>query len=167
MGPFSLSVCLGHIRPRLGLAVVVRPIAVVDVARRIHPHQARSAARRLRHRRSLRRRRRLRGRSRHRTRSWNCNLWRCRSWRCHRTWCSHRDGGCRRSLRRCCRSLRIPLLHALMATARPLFAGSRRVSPVFTLTGGSCGRLSHRNLPRQNPHRNRHQTNRYLHKKLR
>jgi hypothetical protein len=137
---------------------------VVDVARSIHPNHARSAARRLRHRRSLRRRRRLRGRSRHRTRSWNCNLWRCRSWRCHRTWCSHRGGGCRRSLRRCCRSLRIPFLHTLVPTASPLFAGSRRISSVFTLTGSSGRCLSHRNLRAQKPHRNCHQTNRRLHK---
>jgi len=164
MGPFGLRIGLGHIRPFLRLAVISRPIAVVDVARRIHPHQTRSASRRLRHRRSLRSWRRLsrRSRSSRCSRSWSGRRLRSRSRRC--SWsCSGRR--LRSSL--CRRSRRIPLLHTLVPTASPLFAGSRRVSPVFTLTGrsGRCsGRcLSHRYLCRQKPRRNRHKTNRYLH----
>jgi hypothetical protein len=140
---------------------------VVDVARRIDPHQARTASCRLRHRRSLRRRRRgLRRRSRHRTRSWSCHLRRWRSWRCHRTWCNYRGRRCR-SLCRSWSFRRIPLLHALVSPAGPLFAGGRRISSILALSGRSRRCLSHRNLRRQKSRRNRHQTNRYLHKRSR
>jgi hypothetical protein len=152
MGALGLRIGLRHIRAFLGLAVVVRSIAVVDVARSIHPNHARSAARRLRHRRSLRSRRRLRRRSRSSRRggSRSRNLGSNRRWRWSRRWSY--------------RSRRIPLLHALVPTAGPLFAGSRRISSVFTLTGSSGRCLSHRNLRAQKPHRNRHQMNRCLHK---
>ena len=45
---FGLCIGLRHIRSLLGLAVVRRPVAVIDIAVRIHPHQARTAARSLR-----------------------------------------------------------------------------------------------------------------------
>lgn len=154
MGPFGLRIRLGHIRPFFRLTVVIRPIAVVDIARSIHPNQPRPPARRLRHRRSLRRGRSLRSRSRssRRSRSRSRNL---RSSRRRRSRSRRRWSG---------RSRRIPLLHPLMSTASPLFARSRRVSPIFTLTGSSGRRLRQRHLRRQKPRRHRHQTNRCLHK---
>jgi hypothetical protein len=167
MRPLGLCIGLTHIRPSLGLAVVSRSIAVVDVAIGINPYHARPAARRLRRCRGLSRRRRLRGRSRHRTRSWSRHLRRCRSGRCHGTWCNHRGRSCRGSLR-CCRSFgRIPLLHALMSPASPLFAGGSRISSILALSGRSHRRLGHRDLRRQKPRCNRHPTNRCLHKRSR
>jgi hypothetical protein len=151
MSPFGLRIGLRHIRAFLRLPVVVRPITVVDVARSIHPHQARSAACRLRHRRGLRRGGSLRRRSRSRRR---------------------RRGGRSRNLRSSSRgrsrrsrgSSRIPLLHTLVPTASPLFAGSRRVGSILALSGRSGRCLSHRDMRSQKSSRNRHQTNRCLHK---
>jgi hypothetical protein len=157
MGALGLRIGLRHIRAFLGLAVVVRPIAVVDVARSIHPNHAGSAARRLRHRRSLRSRRRLRRRSRS-SRGGS----RSRNLGSNRRWCwSRRRRWCRRWS---CRSSRIPLLHTLVPTASPLFAGGRRVGSILALSGRSCRCLSHRNLRSQKSSRNRHQTNRCLHR---
>jgi len=161
MGAFGLRIGLRHIRSSLGLAVVVRTITVVDVARRIHPHQAWAATRRLRHRRGLRRRRSLRRWSRS-SRSCRRNrgrhLRRRSSGRCNGSrW--------RRSGRRSSR--RIPLLHTLMPAAGPLFAGSRRIGSIFALSGRSRRCLSHRNLRRQKTRCYRHQTNRCLHKNSR
>jgi hypothetical protein len=153
MRALGLRVRLRHIRPSLGLAVIIRPWTVVDIARRIHPHQTRSAPRSLGHRRSLRSRRRLRcGSSRHRSRCWR------RSSNFRSSWCSRS----RRSSRSC-GSRRIPLLYPLVSSASPLLAGSRRVGPILALAGRTCRRLSHRNLRRQNPRRKSHQTNRCLH----
>jgi hypothetical protein len=136
MRALGLGVGLRHIRAFLGLAVVARPGAVIDVARSIHPHQTRTAARSLRHCRSLRRRRRwLRGRCRNRTRSWSCHLRRCSSWRRHRTWCSHRGrSSCRSS--RSSRSRRIPLLYALVPTASSALARGPCISAVVAKTRG-------------------------------
>jgi hypothetical protein len=180
MSALSLRIGLGHIRAFLGLAVVVRPIAVVNVARRIDPHQTRTASSRLGHRRSFRRRRSLCGRRR-----WSCRGRRC-SWRSRSggslgsSRCSRRSRSCRslgcsrcswrgRSLgsSRCGRSLCIPLLHALMSPASPLFAGGSRISSILALSCRSGRRLSHRRLNRQKPRRNRHQTNHCPHKSSR
>jgi len=155
MGALGLRIGLRHIRAFLGLAVVVRPVAMIDIARSIHPHQARTAACRLRHRRRLRSGRSLRRRSRSSRRSRSRNL--RSSWRWRGS----------RSSRWSCRSRCIPLLHTLVPAASPLFAGRRRISSILTLSGRSCRCprrcLSHRNLRCQNPRRNRHQTNRCLH----
>ena len=167
MRPLGLCIGLTHIRPSLGLAVVSRSIAVVDVAIGINPYHAWTATRCLGHRGSLRRRRRLRGRSRHGSWSWSCHLWRCRSGRCNGTWCNHRGRSCRGSLRRCRSFGRIPLLHALMSPASPLFTGGSRISSILALSGRSRRRLSHRYLRRQKPGCNRHPTNRCPHKRSR
>jgi hypothetical protein len=155
MSPFGLGIGLGHIRAFLRLAVVVRPITVVDVARSIHPNHPRTATRRLRHRRGLRSRRSLcrRSRSRRRRRGG-----RSRNLRSSRS--SSRRGRSRRSSG----SSRIPLLHTLVPTASPLFAGGRRISSILALSGRSCRCLSHRNMRSQKSSRNRHQTNRCLHR---
>jgi hypothetical protein len=167
MSAFSLRICLGHIRPSLGLAVIVRPVTVIDIARGIDPYQPWTATRCLSHRRGLRRRRRLRGRSRHRTRSWTCHLRRCRSRRRHGTGCSRRRRGCRGSLRRRRSFCRIPLLHALVSPASPLFARGSRISSILALSGRARRRLSHRYLRRQEPGCNCHPTNRCPHKRSR
>ncbi len=160
MGALGLCVGLGHICSRFGLAVVVRPIAVVDVARRIQPHETGSTTRRLRHRRGLCRGRGLRRWSSSRSRSGRWS--RGRGLRSSRRRSSRRGG---RSSGGRSRSRSVPLLHTLVSVARPLFAGGRRVSPVFTLTCRSGRRrLGHRNLRHQKSCRNRHQTNRCLHK---
>jgi len=164
MRPFGLRICLGHIRPGLGLAVISRSIAVVDLAIGVHPYHAWTATRCLRHRRSFLRRRLFGGRGRRRSRTWSRHLRRCSSWRCHRTRRRYRD--CRRSLRRCRSLRRVPLLHALVSVASPLFAGGSRISSILALSGRSRRRLSHRYLRHQKPHCNRHPANccRYLHK---
>jgi hypothetical protein len=128
---------------------------MVDVARSIHPHQPRSATCRLRRRRSLGRRRGFPRRSRLRRSSRSSRRGRSR---CRRRSRSGRSRACRSS-RRC-----IPFLHPLVPAASPLFAGSRRISPILTLSGSPCRSLGNRNLRHQNPRRNRHQTNRCLHK---
>jgi hypothetical protein len=162
MGALGLGISLGHIRAFLGLAVVVRPITVVDVARSIHPHQARSAASRLRHRRSLRRGGSLRRRSRSSRRR---RGGRSRNLRSSRSSSSRsRSRRSRGSSRRSRGSSRIPLLHPLVPTASALFAGSRRISSILALSGRSRRCLSHRNMRSQKSSRNRHQTNRCLHK---
>jgi hypothetical protein len=159
MRAFGLRISLGHVRPFLGLTVISRPIAVVDVARRIHPYQARTASRRLRHRRGLRRWGGLRRwrRSRSRCRGWGRSRSSLRRRRRSRGWSLCR----RRSTRR------IPLLHTLMSPASPLFAGGSRIRPIFTLSSRSGGCLSHRHLRRQKPCRNRHQPSHRLHKRSR
>jgi hypothetical protein len=158
MTAFGLRIGLGHIRSCLGRTVVFAPVAVIDVARRIQPYQTRTTARRdslsrLRRRGGLRRRcRRSRRSSSHRSRGRSRSL---RSRRCRRWRCRSRGRRSRRS---------IPLLHTLVSTASPLFAGSRRIGSILTLTSGSrrgsCRCLSHCNIRRQKPRRNRHQTNR-------
>ena len=162
MSALGLGIGLGHIRPFLGFAVVVRPVAVVDVARRIDPNQARTASRRLRHCSSLRRRGRLRrwswSRSSRRSRGWSLCYWR---------WSRRRGRGCCRSLRLCRRSRRVPLLHALMPPTCPLFAGGCRIRSILALTGRACRCLRRHHLRGKKPRRHRHQTNRYLHKRSR
>lgn len=162
---FGLRIGLGHIRSGLGRAVVFAPVAVIDVARRIQPHQTRTTTRRD----SLSRLRR-RGSRRLRRCSSCCWSSGCRCGRCLgcSSWClcSSRCRGlrcCSRS-RRSGRSGRVPLLHTLMSMTRPLFAGGRRVSPIFTLTCRSGRRLGQPSLRYQKPCRNCHQTNRCLHK---
>jgi hypothetical protein len=167
MRPFGLCIGLTHIRPSLGLSVISRSIAVVDVAIGINPYHAWTATRCLRRCRGLSRRRRLRGRSRHGTRSWSCHLRGCRTGRCHGTWCNHRGRRCRRSLRRRRSFGRVPLLHTLMPPASPLFAGGRRISSILALSGRSRRRLGHCYLRRQKPRCNRHPTNRCPHKRSR
>jgi len=154
MSPLGLRIRLRHIRSRLGLPIKVRPIAVVDVARRIHPYQTRPAARRLWSRRGLRRRRSLRSRSRR----CGCN----------------RSGDRRRSRRGCrsgrwsrrSRSRRIPFLHTLVTPACTLLARCGRVGPILAKPGRSRRRrrLSHRNLRYQKPSHYGQQTNHSLHK---
>jgi hypothetical protein len=153
----GLRIGLGHISPSLGRAIVLAPVAVVHVAGGVQPYQARTTTRRRSLTRSLGRRRGgLCRRSRRSSGGWGWSRSSGSSLRC-------RCGSSRSSGRS--RSRRIPFLHALVSTARPLFAGSRRVSPVFTLTCRSGRRrLGHRNLRHQKPCRNRHQTNRCLHK---
>jgi hypothetical protein len=156
MSPFGLGIGLRHIRAFLRLAVVVRTITVVDVTRSIHPNHAWSAASRLRHRRSLRSRRSLRRRSRSRRRR--------RGGRSRNLRSSRHSSSSRGRSRRSRGSSRIPLLHTLVPTASPLFAGGRRISSILALSGRSCRCLSHRNMRSQKSSRNRHQTNRCLHK---
>jgi hypothetical protein len=154
----GLRIGLGHISPSLGRAVILAAIAVVHVAGGVQPYQARTTTRRRSLTRSLGRRRgglRRRGRSSSRGRRWCRSRSSGSSLRCR---CSGSRSSCSG------RGRRIPLLHALVSTARPLFAGGRRVSPVFTLTCRSGGRLGHRNMRHQKPCSNRHQTNRCLHK---
>jgi len=79
VGAFCLRIGLRHVRPRLGLAVVVGPIAVVHVTRRIDPYQPRTAAGCLGHCRSLGRRRSLSGGGS--LRSWSSSWSRSWSWR--------------------------------------------------------------------------------------
>jgi hypothetical protein len=164
MGAFGLRIGLRHIRAFFGLAVIRRPVAVVDIARRIDPHHARPPSRCLRHCSCLRRRggfcRGCRSRSRSRSWRWGRSL---RRWRR----CSRRRRSCGWSLRRCRRSLRIPLLHPLVSPTSPLFAGGGRISSILALSGRPCWCLSHGYLRCQKAHRNRHQTNRYLHKRSR
>ncbi len=166
MSALGLRIGLRHIRSLLRFAVICRPVAVIHVAVRIHPHLPRTAACCLRRSCGLRRRRCLRRRGCNRSGSWSRHLRRCGSWRRHRAWRRSRDG--RRSLRPRCRSLgRIPLLHALMSVASPLFAGGSRISSILALSCGSGRRLSHRRLHRQKPRGYRHQTNRCPHKRSR
>jgi hypothetical protein len=154
----GLCIGLGHISSSLGRAVVLAAIAVVHVAGGVQPYQARTTTRRRSLARCLGRRRGgLCRRGRRSSRG--------------RRWCRSRSSGsslrCRCSSSRSSgsgRSGRVPLLHTLVSTARPLFAGGRRVSPVFTLTCRSGRRLGQRNMRHQKPCRNRHQTNRCLHK---
>ncbi len=159
MAAFGLRIGLGHVRSGLGRAVVFAPVTVIDAARRIQPHQTRTTARRD----SLSRLRRRGG-----LRRWSSSRSRSGRWSRGRGLRSSRRRSSRRGGRSSggrSRSRSVPLLHTLVSVARPLFAGGRRVSPVFTLTCRSGRRrLGHRNLRHQKPCRNRHQTNRCLHK---
>jgi hypothetical protein len=147
--PFRLRIRLGHIRSRLSLAVEVRPIAVVHIARRIHPHHARTTPCRLRSRRSTRRRGSLR-----RLRGWS----RCRS-RCRTSLRNRRNH--RSSRNRSC----IPLLHPLVSAARALLIRSSRIRSILALSCRSCrrSRLCQRKLRAHQPQCNRHPTNCCLH----
>jgi hypothetical protein len=159
---FGLRIGLRHVRPSLGLAVIVRPIAMVDVARRVHPHQTRSASSRLGPRRSLGRRRGLSRRCSSRSRR-------------HRRWCSSRSrlrcrrwSRCRSSWSRRLRSRgsirRIPLLHTLVSAARARLLRCRGIRPVLTLPGRASRGLSYRCLCHQQTSRKRNETNRFIHK---
>ncbi len=164
VGAFGLRVGLRHVRARLGLAVIVGSIAVVHITRRIDPYQTRATARRLGHCRSFGRRRSLRGGGS--LRSWSRSR-SCRSGGSCLSCCSRCrlrcSSGCRLTRRGRCS--RIPLLHALVATARPRFACSRRIRPVLTLSGraGRRRRLSYRCLCNQQTCRHRNKTNRCFH----
>jgi hypothetical protein len=161
----GLRIGLGHVRPRLGLAIIVGPIAVVDVARGIDPYQTWTASSRLWHCRCLGRRRSLSSGGSFRRWSWS----RGRSWRRGGSYLSC----CRRCRLRCSSGCwftrrgrrRIPLLHALVATARPRLACSRRIRPILTLSGraGRRRRLSYRCLCNQQTCRHRKKTNRCFH----
>jgi hypothetical protein len=140
---------------------------VIDLAIGVNPNHAWTATRCLRHCGSLRGRRRLGRLGRRRSRRWSGHLRGCRTGRCHGTWCNHWGRSCRGSLRRCSSFGRIPLLHALMSPASPLFAGGSRISSILALSGRSRRRLSHRDLRRQKPRCNRHPTNRCLHTRSR
>jgi hypothetical protein len=164
MSALGLCIRLRHIGPGLGLPVVIRSIAVIDVARRIHPYQAWSTTGSLwKGRCPLRR-----GLLSRRSRSCACGNWSsrcCRSWRSlsRRYRCSRRSGRSSSSSR----CSRIPLLYALVAPAGALLASSRRVSPIFTKSRRSrrrC-RLGPSQLGTGKPSRNHHQTDRYLHKR--
>jgi hypothetical protein len=163
MRPLGLRIRLRHIRTRLRLPVKICPIAVVDIARRIHPNQARPSPSSLGLRSRLRRRRSLRSRSR------RCGCNRSRSRRRSSCGCRSSSRSClsrgRRSSRRS-RSRRIPFLHTLMTTACTLLAGRSRVGSILAKPGRSRRRrrLSYRNLRCQKPSYNCQQTNRSLHK---
>jgi hypothetical protein len=161
MGALALRIGLRHIRPSLGLAIKVRAIAVVDVARRIYPNQPWTTASRLRHRSSFGRRRRLRSRRRlgHRSSRGGSSSRSSRN-RCRSSLHSNRSSGSSRSRGR------IPLLHALVSASRALLARRRRIGSILT---DPCGpgrrrRLSDCNLHHQKSCRNRHRTNQCLHK---
>lgn len=127
MSAHCLSIGLAHVLPFLGLAVVLRPRAVVHLGRSIDPDHPWPAACSLRHC-----SRSLGSSASRRTRS---------SLGCHR--CSSRCRHCRCALRRSrsrnsrsCRcgswsGSRIPLLHPLMSTAGASLARSRRIRPVL------------------------------------
>jgi hypothetical protein len=158
---FGLRIGLRHVRPRLGLAIKVRPIAVVDVARRIHPHQTRTASSRLWPRSSCGRRGSLSRSGSLRSGSGS------RSSRSRGGYLSCRSR-CRLSGRSRCRAggvCGVPLLHALVSAARACFLRSRRVSPVLTLPGRASRRrrLSYGNLCNQQTCRHRNKTNRCFH----
>ena len=160
MGALGLRIRLRHVCPSFGLAIEVGPIAVVDIARRVHPHQARTAPSRLWHRCRLGCRRGLRRLSRRR-----CG---CRG-RCRGSSCSLRSRSSSRSRcsSRCLGSWSrgIPLLHTLMSTASASFACGRRVRPILTKPGRSrrrC-RLRCRKLRKQQTCCKRNKTNSYFH----
>jgi hypothetical protein len=165
MRAFCLRIGLRHVRTCFGFAVVVRPIAVVDVARRIHPHHAGPASSCLGTRSSLGCRRRFSRRSSsHRSRSrrhrrWSRSRLRSRRWSCRhrsRRSCLHRRRGSVSG---------IPLLHPLVSTARTCLLRGRRISPVFTLPGGTGWRgLRYCCLCNQKTCRKRNETNRFIHK---
>jgi len=158
MGALGLRIRLRHVRPSLGLAIEVGPIAVVDIARRVHPHQARTAASRLWHRCCLGRRRGFRRLSRRRSRRRSGRRCGSRSSRCGlRSWSSSRSSSwCLGSWSR-----GIPLLHSLVSTTSPGFARRRRVRPILTKTGRSCRRccLRYRKLRNQQTRRKHNKTN--------
>ena len=134
----SLGICLRHILPFLGLAVVLRSRAVIDLRRRVHPNHSRAAACRLLHRR--RRLTRSLGRSSsHRSRSSSRG-------RLHR----HRSRRSRRSSSR-----RQPRLYPFMSPASTLLTGSRRVRSVLALPRRSRRSLCQCHIYGQQPCRNR------------
>jgi len=143
VSPFSFRIGLGQVGPLLGLAVILRTGAVIDVRFGVQPNHSRTASRscggsdvgvvggcRLRRRRS-----RCCGRSRR---------YRCR---CSGSGWSRRSGGSgfgrrRRSCRRS-RGRGEPLLDPLVAAAGSALRGSSRIGSVFAETGCACrsGRL--------------------------
>jgi hypothetical protein len=166
MRAFGLRIPFRHIRALFRLPVIIRSIAVVDVARRIHPYQPRTAPRSLRASRHLLRWRHLPRCPARRSRSSWCSRRgssRCRSrssWSCLSggSWCSRSRSSRGRG--------RIPLLHPLMASTRPLFTRGRRIGSVLAHPRRSrrwrC--LGGRQLCTGQPCRNRHQTDCNLHK---
>ncbi len=153
MRPARLGRILGHILARLGLPVVRISLAVIHLARHIHPHQPRPAAR------SSRLRRRRRGRSR---------LLRRRSGRNRRT------SGCRRTNRRSTLRLggrsghrrnrsRVPRLHSFMPATSPALRSRRRVRPIpanpSRARRSACWHLRHPACRHQQPshHPSHHQ----------
>lgn len=148
----GLRIRLGHIRSSLGLAVEVRTIAVVHVARRVDPHQPGTAASSLRPRSSLRRRRRLRPWCRRRRHS------RCRRGSSLRRRRSHIKTRRRR--------VRIPRPYPLMPAAGALFVRRRPIRSILALPCRLARRspLSYGKLRAQKPQCNRHKTNCHLHK---
>jgi len=157
MSALRLSIRLAHIRPSLGLAIKRRSIAVIDVARRIHPHQPRPTSRSSRLRcRYLRRTQPFTGsRSRNRLRQDTGNRRRRRHRlrllsarrRRHRGWSS-----------------RVPGLHPLMPVTSPRLLSRRRVRPVLTdPVRPSRSSLGHLCTPKgvrtQSQHPTQHQSN--------
>jgi hypothetical protein len=150
-GGFSLR--LRHVLPFLGLAVVARVGAVIDVGRRIEPDHSRTTARRrcsIVHVGGGRLRRPCRShRGRRRSGRGGCTGSRCRGRGRSNSFC-----------RGCCRLSwsgsvsRKPLLHTLMTTTRTRLLGGIRVASVFALPGcaggRSCRGLSHTHLTHAN-----------------
>ena len=142
-----------HIGPSLGRAVVLTAIAVIDIARGIQPDQTRTTASR-----------HGPGSLRGGARRGRCGRRRSRSSRRRRSRLGRRRSSGRGRCRRCRSSRRIPLLHSLMPSTSTLFAGCRRVSPIFTLSCRSGWRLGRSHLYGKKTRRNCHPTNRCLHK---
>ncbi len=149
----GLSVGFRHIGPSLGRAVVLTAIAVIDIARGIQPDQTRTTASR-----------HGPGSLRGGARRGRCGRRRSRSSRRRRSRLGRRRSGGRRRCRSCRSSRRVPLLHSLMPSASTLFAGCRRVSPIFTLSCRPGRGLGRCHLHCKKPRCNCHPTNRCLHK---